>query len=171
MAHRSTTPRRRGLLTVVPDLSPGHDVLPVRVQRALDMADMELASAVDAVDAAERFTHAHLAAIRCAAAVVELHGRPPARSQAKTVWEMLARVEPDLSVWSVYFASGAKLRAAIEAVGFSAELTDQRAAQLLAHAEDFRDEVGMVIQPGSGFAINASRAHKPPVTAAGKIAV
>ncbi|MFD6177000.1 SAV_6107 family HEPN domain-containing protein [Isoptericola sp. NPDC060282] len=117
----------------------------------LDRSDAELAQASTASDPADRFVHAHLAALRAAAAVVALRGRPSARSRARSVWDMLALVEPDLAAWSGYFASGARVRAAVEA-GLEPEVDAHRAAELVACAEDFRDEVGLLVDPRAGFA-------------------
>jgi len=121
------------------------------VTRLLDRSDAELAAAATVSDPAERFVHAHLAALRAAAAVVALRGRPSARSRARSVWDMLALVEPDLAAWSGYFASGARVRAAVEA-GLEPDVDARRAAELVACAEDFRDEVGLLVDPRAGFA-------------------
>ncbi|GAB4085088.1 hypothetical protein GCM10028784_17180 [Myceligenerans cantabricum] len=128
--------------------------VPPGVRALLRRADAELAQAHAAPDADDRFRHAHLAAIRAAAAVLALRGRPPARSGARTVWEMLSRVEPDLAPWSGYFASGAPLRAAVDA-GRAGEVGGARADELVACAEDFRDEVAMLADPDAAFA------HRP----------
>ncbi len=125
-------------------------VVPAAVARLLGLADAELAQAAATTDPDERFRHAHLAALRSAAAVVELHGRPGPRTGARTVWEMLARVEPTLASWSVYFASGAPLRAALDA-GRSEVVDAARAGELVACAEDFRDEVAMLVDPTAEF--------------------
>jgi hypothetical protein len=146
---------------VVPDV-PRRPV-PAEVKRLLARADAELAAAARALDPDDQFHHAHLAAVRTSAAVVELHGRPSARSGARTVWEMVAKVEPELAAWSVYFASGARLRAAVDAGNGS--VAPERAAELIACAEDFRDEVGMLIDPEAGFSRLSGVAALVPVTA------
>jgi hypothetical protein len=64
---------------------------------------------------------------------------------------MLALVEPGLAAWSGYFASGARLRAAVDA-GHGEEVAPERADELVACAEDFRDEVGILVDPEAGFA-------------------
>ncbi|WP_245852211.1 SAV_6107 family HEPN domain-containing protein [Isoptericola jiangsuensis] len=132
--------------------------MPERVQRLLARADAELAAAVQATDPGDRFVHAHLAALRSAAAVVALHDGAVARGRARPVWELLSRVEPELAAWSVYFASGARLRSAVDA-GRSADVPAVRADELLACAEDFRDEVGLRVDPQAGFAAPASVAR------------
>ncbi|GAB2454748.1 SAV_6107 family HEPN domain-containing protein [Xylanimonas ulmi] len=133
-----------------PARSPEPVAVSAAVSRLLGLADAELVEAARADDPADRFVHAHLAALRSAAALVELRGRPGPRSGARTVWEMLAKVEPALAAWSVYFASGARLRAAVDA-GHGEEVGAPRADELMACAEDFRDEVAMVVDPHSGF--------------------
>jgi len=132
----------------VPRMTPR--AVPPAVATLLRRADGELAAAAAAADPGDRFLHAHLAAIRSAAAVVALRGRPSPRSGVRTVWEMLARVEPGLAPWSGYFASGARLRAAVDA-GRSGEVAPSRADELMACAEDFRDEVAMLVDPYAGF--------------------
>lgn len=134
--------------TLVPRL------VPPGVRALLRRADAELAQAHATADPDDRFRHAHLAAIRSAAAVLALRGRPPARAGARTVWEMLAQVEPGLAPWSGYFASGAPLRAAVDA-GRAGQVPASRADELVACAEDFRDEVAMLADPDTTFA------HRP----------
>ncbi|NOV96910.1 SAV_6107 family HEPN domain-containing protein [Isoptericola halotolerans] len=130
--------------------------MPQRVESLLVRADAELAAAVLATDPGERFVHAHLAALRSAAAVVALRGDAP-RGRARAVWDLLARMEPELAAWGVYFASGARLRAAVDA-GLGDEVSPARADELLACAEDFRDEVGLRVDPAAGFALRSTRA-------------
>lgn len=128
--------------------------VPPGVRALLRRADAELAQAHAAPRPEDRFRHAHLAAIRAAAAVLALRGRPAARSGARTVWEMLVRVEPGLAPWSGYFSSGAPLRAAVDA-GRVGEVDASRADEIVACAEDFRDEVAMLADPDAAFA------HRP----------
>lgn len=78
-------------------------------------AHLELDRAERSADPAERFRHAHLAALRTAAAVVA--GHPPVRGRGRppSVWHLADRVAPELGAWTAYFAAGAPTRAAIEA--------------------------------------------------------
>ncbi|MGC5168252.1 SAV_6107 family HEPN domain-containing protein [Luteimicrobium sp. DT211] len=125
---------------------------PVEALRLLARADHELVAAYAAADPAERFVHAHLAALRSAAAVVALRGRPAARRASRSVWSLVEVVEPGLAPWSVYFAGGARTRAAIDAGRFDA-VDAGRAEELVRCAEDFRDEVGMLVDPGAAFSL------------------
>lgn len=128
----------------------GPVAVPADVRRLLDRADAELVAAALAADAGERFVHAHLGALRAAAAVVALRARPARRGRARSVWEQLADAEPSLASWSGYFASGARVRAAVDAGRFDA-VDAHRADELMACAEDFRDEVAMLVDPDAGF--------------------
>ncbi|MCZ0973563.1 SAV_6107 family HEPN domain-containing protein [Streptomyces albulus] len=67
----------------------------------------------------DRFATAHLAALRAAAAVLAVRGRPePTARRRKTIrsaWEVLPEVAPELTEWSALFAAGADRRARAEA--------------------------------------------------------
>jgi hypothetical protein len=67
----------------------------------------------------ERFATAHLAALRTAAAVLAVRGRPepPARrrTRIRSAWDVLPEAAPELTEWSALFASGARRRARAEA--------------------------------------------------------
>jgi hypothetical protein len=67
----------------------------------------------------ERYVTAHLAALRTAAAVLAVRGRPEPterkRRRIRSAWEVLPEVAPELADWSALFASGAARRARAEA--------------------------------------------------------
>ena len=67
----------------------------------------------------ERYVTAHLAALRTAAAVLAVRGRPEPterkRRRIRSAWEVLPEVAPELAEWSALFASGAPRRARAEA--------------------------------------------------------
>jgi HEPN superfamily protein len=114
----------------------------------LARSDAELVAAQFAPESWERFSHAHLAALRAAAAVVAFHGRPSGRRAPRTVWEMLRVVAPELGDWADRFAAGAGTRTAIEAGRFDA-VTPESAESLLCDAEDFVDEVRRILADGT----------------------
>jgi hypothetical protein len=73
------------------------------------------------VDPGEQFCLAHLAALRTAAALLALRGRPAAaRRKLISVWVLLEKVAPEHAEWAAYFAAGASIRAAAEAGAVSA---------------------------------------------------
>ncbi|MFE4024065.1 SAV_6107 family HEPN domain-containing protein [Streptomyces sp. NPDC059101] len=88
----------------------------------------------------ERFATAHLAALRAAAAVLAVRGRPePTARRRKTIrsaWEVLPEVAPELSEWSALFAAGADRRARAEA-GIAGAATRRAADDLLRDAGMF----------------------------------
>lgn len=140
MARRSATTSRRTPDPVTPPLPHG-------VQAQLQRSEAELLAAQFSSEPWERFSHAHLAALRAAAALVQLRGRPGGRGAPRAVWEMLQLVEPGLSRWASYFADGAALRAAVESGRFD-EVGPDRADEALAAAEDFVDGVQAIVAPG-----------------------
>lgn len=87
----------------------------------------------------ERYATAHLAALRTAAAVLAVRGRPAAparRRRIRSAWEDLTEVAPELSEWSARFASGAARRARAEA-GIPSAATPREADDLLRDAAVF----------------------------------
>ncbi|MEU6850787.1 SAV_6107 family HEPN domain-containing protein [Actinacidiphila alni] len=67
----------------------------------------------------ERYATAHLAALRTAAAVLAVRGRPEPtarrRGRIRTAWEVLPEIAPELAEWSALFEAGAARRARAEA--------------------------------------------------------
>ncbi|WP_431959970.1 SAV_6107 family HEPN domain-containing protein [Actinacidiphila sp. bgisy160] len=67
----------------------------------------------------DRFATAHLAALRTAAAVLAVRGRPETtrrrRQRIRSAWEVLPEIAPELSEWSALFEAGALQRARAEA--------------------------------------------------------
>lgn len=102
----------------------------------LKQARLVLDQAVASSDPGERFCLAHLSALRTAAAVLAMRGRPAAaRRRLVSVWVLLEKIAPEHAEWASYFAAGAPVRAAVEAGAVS--VLSPRAAddQLRAAAE------------------------------------
>jgi len=124
------------------------------------------------------FLHAHMAALRAAAAVVEVAGPMTAgraRRRVRSVWEQLAEVpearqvpetrqgpEPPEAIgahratatwqsWSMHFAQQAAVRAAIES-GRPTGLTEAEAETAVGAATDFLAQVREVVR-GAQFPI------------------
>jgi HEPN domain-containing protein len=104
----------------------------------LERCEEELLLALRTPDTAERYVHAHLAALRAGAALVAVHGRPtgPRRSGPRSVWQMLPGIDPSLQEWADRFAATAPRRAAVEA-GRTRVVDAADAEELLADAERF----------------------------------
>ncbi len=127
------------------------------VERLLERSDAELVAATFSGEPSERFLHAHLAALRAGAAVVEAEAacagvRPARRGRPRPVWELVAAAEPGLRRWTAVFAAAAPLRAAVESG--RGEVDDERADLALAAAEAFGDEVRTLLAGST-----ASQAH------------
>ncbi|TJZ50961.1 hypothetical protein FCH28_20865 [Streptomyces piniterrae] len=88
----------------------------------------------------ERFATAHLAALRTAAAVLAVRGRPEStmrrRQRIRSAWEVLPEVAPELAEWSALFAAGAPRRAKAEA-GIAGAASHRDADDLLRDADMF----------------------------------
>lgn len=145
--------------TAAPGEATPRPPLAPQVRSLLARADREITAAHESVESApERFVHAHLGALRAAAAVVGARARPRARRAPRPVWDLLVEVAPELAAWSVYFAAGARLRASLEA-GSVPDVPARRADEILAAAEDFVDEVRILLEGDApGFVTDPRRA-------------
>lgn len=104
---------------------PGHGmsrVSPVRGPHArsaaalLRQAWQSLAKAEWEPDAGEKFSQAYLAALRGAAAMLALRGRPHrGRARPTSAWVLLGKVAPELSEWAGFFAAHSATSAAVQA--------------------------------------------------------
>jgi hypothetical protein len=106
----------------------------------LDRSRAGLLQACAARTCSERYVAAHLAALRAAAAVLAVRGRPSVRGGPRSVWEVLPRVSPELTEWAAFFAATASRRAAVEA-GRGEIITAREADDLLRDAEAFHHVV------------------------------
>ncbi|MFH9250526.1 SAV_6107 family HEPN domain-containing protein [Streptomyces lydicus] len=88
----------------------------------------------------EQFATAHLAALRTAAAVLAVRGRPETtvrrRQRIRSAWEVLPEVAPELAEWSALFEAGAPRRAKAEA-GIAGAASRRDADDLLRDAAMF----------------------------------
>jgi len=102
----------------------------------VDRAHDSLFAALTAGAAGERYVAAHLSALRAAAAVLAVRGRPTRRGRPRSVWEVLPSVAPELGEWATFFDAGAARRAAVEA-GRDDAVGSREADDLLRDAETF----------------------------------
>ncbi len=130
--------------------------VPDTVADLLVRSEAEVVASAVAQDAGEAFVHAHLAALRAGAALVEARGRPGPRSRARTVWDMVTRVAPELADYSAYFAANAATRAAVEAGRATVER--DRAERAAAVAVQFQEAVRSLLDDGDAQGHVALRA-------------
>lgn len=102
----------------------------------LERAHDSLVAALTATTAGERYVAAHLAALRAAAAVLSVRGRPHRHGRPRSVWEVLPSVAPELGEWAAFFDAGAGRRAAIEA-GRDDAVSSREADDLVRDGETF----------------------------------
>lgn len=112
----------------------------------LSQAERGLADAEVDRDAPQRFAQAYLAALRAAAALLAMRGRPHrARSRPMSVWTLLASVAPEMREWAAFFASCSATRASVQA-GITRAVTDRSADDLVRQAGQFLELVERAIR-------------------------
>lgn len=116
-----------------PPLSPSARVL-------LERSRAGLLAAAGTRTCSERYLAAHMAALRAAAAVLAVRGRPGSRGGPRSVWEVLPRIAPEMGEWAAFFAATASRRAAVEA-GRGEVITPREADDLLRDVEAFHHVV------------------------------
>jgi hypothetical protein len=115
----------------------------------LAQAERSLAEAALERDAAQRFAAAYLSALRAAAAVLALRGRPHrGRARPTSVWTLLSGVAPEFGEWAAFFASGSATRAAVQA-GITRHVTERSAADLVRQTGQFIELVGRAVHGSS----------------------
>jgi hypothetical protein len=138
------------------------------VAQLLAAARRGLHEAATSPRSAERYANAHLAALRCAAAVLAARTQPalPGKRRGRrprNAWALLIQVAPELREWAEFFAAGAGKRAAAEA-GIDHAVTAREADDLLRDSEQFlalvEAAVGVAHQPA--LMCDAADAHPPP---------
>lgn len=112
-----------------------------RAAELVAAARRDLALAELADRPADRYSAAHLAALRAAAAVLaarpaSVQAAPRRRRRLTSAWDQLPVVAPELAEWAGRFAAGAAKRAAAEA-GFRDVVTATEADELVAAARTF----------------------------------
>lgn len=136
---------------------------------ALDLlaqAQHGLDEAAELPTANERYATAHLAALRAAAAVLAVRGRPEStargRRRIRSAWDVLPEIAPELAEWSALFAAGAPRRARAEA-GIPGAVTPRAADDLLRDAGGFLRSVERLLVTQSPLPRPASRSDTTAV--------
>jgi hypothetical protein len=120
---------------------------PASALRLLSEAERGLAEAEHEPNPAHRFAMAYLCALRAAAAMLALRGRPHrGRSRPTSVWTLLASVAPELREWAAFFAAGSATRASVQA-GITRVVSPRAADDLVRQTEQF---IGLVRQATRG---------------------
>jgi hypothetical protein len=128
------------------NFSPHHYPEPEPVLGLLAQAEHGLAAAELEEDPARRFADAYLAALRAAAALLAMRGRPHrARSRPMSVWTLLSSVAPELREWAAFFASCSATRASVQA-GITRTVSTRSADDLVRQSSQFLDLVTRAIR-------------------------
>lgn len=101
-------------MTITQSTAPGPGVTAGTVLDLLDRARSGLLRACHSSTAAERYTQAHLAALRAGAALLAARTVPSRRARPRSVWEVLPTLAPELTEWAVLFADSGRRRLALE---------------------------------------------------------
>ena len=112
--------------------------------RELSRARAALAEAMETSDHLIRYSSAHVAGLRVAAAVLAVRARPvrsgSRRRVQRNAWVLLAEVAPEFGEWATFFAAGASQRAAAEA-GLERAVTTREADDLVRAVDTFYTQV------------------------------
>ena len=112
--------------------------------RELFRARAALAEATETSDHLIRYSSAHVAALRVAAAVLAVRARPvrsgSRRRVQRNAWVLLAEVAPEFGEWATFFAAGAAQRAAAEA-GLERAVSTREADDLVRAVDTFYTQV------------------------------
>ena len=136
-------------MTATLDFPNHHSAAPESALGLLAQAEAGLAAAELEEDAARRFAESYLAALRAAAALLAMRGRPHrARSRPMSVWTLLSSVAPELREWAAFFASCSATRASVQA-GITRAVSPRSADDLVRQTGQFLELVSRLIR-GAG---------------------
>jgi hypothetical protein len=125
---------------------PSHPTAPASALRLLTEAEQGLTEAEHETNPAHRFAAAYLCALRAAAAMLALRGRPHrGRARPTSVWTLLTAVAPELREWAAFFATGSATRASVQA-GITRAVSPRAADDLVRQAGQFVGLVGRAIR-------------------------
>ncbi|GLZ38622.1 SAV_6107 family HEPN domain-containing protein [Actinokineospora sp. NBRC 105648] len=100
-------------------------------------AEQGLAAIAPGASPAQRFAESYLCALRAAAALLALRGRPHrGRAKPTSVWTLLSSVAPEMREWAAFFASCSATRAAVQA-GITSRVGPRAADDLHRQAAQF----------------------------------
>lgn len=89
--------------------------------------------------ASDRYSQAHLAALRAGTALLAARSTPSRRARPRSVWEVLPSVCPELTEWAQFFAGSGRRRLALERG--SDAVTAREADDLVRSGEHFLELV------------------------------
>ena len=112
--------------------------VPQAARDLLSDAGRGLGRAIRADEPADRYSIAHLSALRAAAALLATRARPGVRGNRGNAWTLLARMAPELGEWAAFFAAGSAKRQAADA-GITRLVSAREADDMVRQASAFVD--------------------------------
>ncbi|MGH3941380.1 MAG: SAV_6107 family HEPN domain-containing protein [Pseudonocardiaceae bacterium] len=106
------------------------------VRALMEQARQLLLAAECAAHPVDRYSQAHVAALRAASAVLAARARPRRRTRPTSAWVLLSAVAPEFAEWSAFFTATSATRAAAEA-GVHRLVTTRDADDLVRQAGEF----------------------------------
>jgi hypothetical protein len=101
-------------------------------------------------DPGQRFAQAYLAALRGAAALLALRGRPHrGRSRPTSAWVLLDNLAPELGEWAAFFAAGSGTRAAVQS-GINRGVSQRAADDLVRQSGQFLGLISEAVHEHAG---------------------
>jgi len=132
-------------VTATLDFPNRFNAVPESALGLLAQAEDGLATAESEDNAAQRFAEAYLAALRGAAALLALRGRPHrGHARPMSVWTLLSSVVPELREWAAFFASCSATRASVQA-GITRAVSPRSADDLARQTRQFLELVARMI--------------------------
>jgi hypothetical protein len=133
-------------VTTTLDFHNHHSSAPESALTLLGQAESGLGAAEVERDPAQRYAQAYLAALRAAAALLAMRGRPHrARSRPMSVWTLMSSVAPELREWAAFFASCSATRASVQA-GITRAVSTRSADDLVRQTGQFVELVARAIR-------------------------
>lgn len=115
----------------------------------LNQATHDLTEAQWQEHPAAKFAQGYLAALRAAAAMLALRGRPHrGRSRPTSAWLLLAKVAPEHAEWAAFFESASPVSASIQA-GINRQVSARVADDLVRQAAQFLELVDAAVAAGT----------------------
>jgi hypothetical protein len=120
---------------------PNYPTIHTSARALLDQAEQGLLAAEHEADPAQRFAATYLCALRAAAALLAMRGRPHRGfARPTSVWTLLSSVAPELREWAAFFAAGSATRASVQA-GITRVISSRVADDLVRQTGQFVDLV------------------------------
>jgi hypothetical protein len=125
---------------------PIRPFVPEPAIRLLTEAEQGLLAAEQETDPAHRFAAAYLCALRAAAAMLAMRGRPHrSNSRPTSVWTLLTSVAPEFREWAAFYAASSATRASVQA-GITRAVSQRSADDLARQTGQFIDLVRRAIR-------------------------